>query len=512
MRQIYFLATGVLAWTGDSSDDSHVAISHILEVSTAVGVEEEGLDLFEPTLGRVRFDPTTGLTPQQLLQVGLDVENMNWAAIWSFLNRPYWGRIWVLQELATCGVVRRQLEDRCAVGCGSTWMPKRFVDATVLLTLMIQQSITVWSDFHHIAEPVRTLLSKGLPLAWQMFMALSQLPPPPEIDHDGGQALSWLLRTTKAFRATDPRDKVYALLGLVRKRDQAFIVRPDYSLPKESVFTSLVIAAIKDMLSLEILEGNRKLTNDFGPSWIPELQDGASTGPSLLNSQGDYRASAELEADVSVDEQASLLSVRGFRLGVVRESIGPWIVSGTTQGDLSSGRSAFEARGHDIPMRQLMAFSDKLPENQRETFWRALVVDKDYSGMGNEISPAPVEFERMYRVMFGLDEIPEDFQPDKEEFDRACQFMLPFERNLVQTQMDRCFICTEDGRMGWGPMCARPGDEVVILLGGSFPFVLRLKGQHYELIGDAYVQGVMRGEYVDEVFDELYPGEWFTLC
>jgi hypothetical protein len=39
-----------------------------------------------------------------------------------------------------------------------------------------------------------------------------------------------------------------------------------------------------------------------------------------------------------------------------------------------------------------------------------------------------------------------------------------------------------------------PGDIVVIVIGSRLPLVLRLKGEHYELVSAAYIAGVMDGE------------------
>jgi hypothetical protein len=67
--------------------------------------------------------------------------------------------------------------------------------------------------------------------------------------------------------------------------------------------------------------------------------------------------------------------------------------------------------------------------------------------------------------------------------------------------------------MGLGPFFSKPGDVAVVLFGGAMCFVLRPHGLHYELIGDAYVQGAMTGECVKDFMDSTMPiGEKFILC
>jgi hypothetical protein len=42
------------------------------------------------------------------------------------------------------------------------------------------------------------------------------------------------------------------------------------------------------------------------------------------------------------------------------------------------------------------------------------------------------------------------------------------------------------------------GNRVSILFGGSVPFVLRRKDDYWGLVGECYVEGIMRGAAVQE--------------
>ena len=62
----------------------------------------------------------------------------------------------------------------------------------------------------------------------------------------------------------------------------------------------------------------------------------------------------------------------------------------------------------------------------------------------------------------------------------------------------RRLMRTDGSLLGAGPLDSRVGDEVWILAGAITPFVLRpLDGGHRQLVGEAYVHGVMHGEVVD---------------
>jgi hypothetical protein len=57
----------------------------------------------------------------------------------------------------------------------------------------------------------------------------------------------------------------------------------------------------------------------------------------------------------------------------------------------------------------------------------------------------------------------------------------------------RMFI-SSDRRIGLGPKNMAIGDCLVLLMGGKVPFVLRPRGDVFELVGGCYVHGAMQGE------------------
>jgi hypothetical protein len=53
---------------------------------------------------------------------------------------------------------------------------------------------------------------------------------------------------------------------------------------------------------------------------------------------------------------------------------------------------------------------------------------------------------------------------------------------------------THKGHLGLASKHVQTGDIIAILFGGQLPFVLRKVGNHYILIGEAYIDGIMDGE------------------
>jgi hypothetical protein len=56
---------------------------------------------------------------------------------------------------------------------------------------------------------------------------------------------------------------------------------------------------------------------------------------------------------------------------------------------------------------------------------------------------------------------------------------------------------TENGYLALVPAEARVDDKISLLQGGKMPYVLREKGNEWELVGDCYVHGIMFGEKWD---------------
>ena len=65
---------------------------------------------------------------------------------------------------------------------------------------------------------------------------------------------------------------------------------------------------------------------------------------------------------------------------------------------------------------------------------------------------------------------------------------------LIRNDGRRPFI-TSRGHLGLGPSAILPGDKIAVLFGAELPFILRQDDKgYYQIIGEAYVHGIMDGE------------------
>lgn len=72
---------------------------------------------------------------------------------------------------------------------------------------------------------------------------------------------------------------------------------------------------------------------------------------------------------------------------------------------------------------------------------------------------------------------------------------LDYSRTKRLTSSDLNFCSTYKGLLGWLPQAAKEGDGICIFAEAKVPFVIRdRRDGTYELIGDAYIHGIMYGE------------------
>jgi hypothetical protein len=89
-----------------------------------------------------------------------------------------------------------------------------------------------------------------------------------------------------------------------------------------------------------------------------------------------------------------------------------------------------------------------------------------------------------------------------------------------RTSKGRRFITTEKGLIGWGPDNmygsdddqTKKGDLVAIIFGCSTPLVIRPHGRYFQVVGDAYLQGLMDGEALKSLETEGFHVQDFTFC
>jgi hypothetical protein len=134
-----------------------------------------------------------------------------------------------------------------------------------------------------------------------------------------------MLVRSRTSDATDPRDKLYAVLGLVDEREDAGL-QPDYTLGVEEVYTRLAKTIITRSQSLDCLGSAGLVRNHGVPSWVPDwtVQHDRTPQPfyrtdrcwnddDTIKSQGNiFNASKDTTPEIAFDRMDKRLVARGF--------------------------------------------------------------------------------------------------------------------------------------------------------------------------------------------------------
>lgn len=308
------------------------------------------------------------------------------------------------------------------------------------------------------------------------------------INHNGQFNLRVLLESFHPFQASDPRDKIYSLLGLAIDRDQLDLPI-DYTMNVEDLyFTALhrSLMASSDNVAFLMHNFSNKAFNL--PSWVPDWSNWVYGSLGVFN-ESIYLASGETQPELQVHEAERRLDISGClvdRITAVGSPIGPHY-----------------RRDHpdDIPSRQkwlgeqeaLIAPLSPYPGgiDVTDALWRTLIGDMTF-----EQKAATDD----YRLLFDTHKkSQEDLTADDHVM--AKEFIDAVRRK----SRNRRLATTERGYLAAVPENSAVGDTVCMIQGAKNLFVIREKElQRFILIGLAYVHGLMTGE--------VLRADWYEKC
>jgi hypothetical protein len=340
-----------------------------------------------------------------------------------------------------------------------------------------------------------------------------------------------LLSSTRDRRATDPRDKMYGLLGIAKGQSciknycliDAYYPTVDYALPVLEVYleaakacmlmqgpgarTDFLRHAGHPVTSSHLRQKCEALPLvDTWPSWLPDWS--IFVDPLLPYEYPTFHhdgpsASGRYEPDARIHECCQLeacehvrrrcLSVRGVRV----ESIDMFIDS--------------------ISKRFLLESAEPYPTTNTLKYWEAAAaIDSQELDPFTQNLPKRTGATRFWDHIRGLDPIlKQRISPiaararrQREQYRATKEEQRERHEGDVSELLWSTFFTT-GGFLGQGPSEAQEGDEIAIIFGAQMPFIIRrdLDG-HYLLIGECFVHGLMRGESTDDLDDSLIE----TLC
>ncbi|RDW57305.1 hypothetical protein BP5796_12755 [Coleophoma crateriformis] len=445
MRNIYQAAESVLVWLGEGTEETGRALSWVASHSKD---GEQDLKHLEQT---ARF--IMDATPETPIEIedddsmgsgGLEAQDRRIQLLAGFsdlLSRPWWSRVWVIQEAVVNSDVR--------ILCGHS-----------------QVSWTTFMAFTQGIYRSKPLLKAPLDETIKYHRAIERAFSRNQFMHQSPQKFLNLLLQYRGLDSSDPRDNVYALLGLASNMSNTKF-SPDYSKSTSEVYRQLTRQIVKRHKDLTIICASQPpsvSTNNL-PFWTP---DWSAPWKTFCFAQVPYNACSFHTPDVTFSKDLTRLKATGLTISVIESTSATYETSGPTLvAWLKSVKNWRTLIGNWDNGSRPFAFDDF-----RQTYTQHVP--------GAELS---------YSVNFSR-------QTRKRAHKRSKKDVLRFQTQMNTMCWNRKVAhMRRGGREALVPSHARPGDEICVLYGCRVPVVLRSSGvDSWTFIGDAYVDGCMHGQ------------------
>jgi hypothetical protein len=410
-----------------------------------------------------------------------------------FLTRPYWQRVWIIQEIAAATQI--------CILCGEWTVELRNIGH--LLT--------------RLAELELPGLDNSVLLIRRLFelrnSRRNQIP----------IRLLDTLQQTSQSTSSENLDKVYGLLGLAFDR-ATFVTEPNYSLSKSQLCQTMTENAILSTGSLDFILLGKENTTSLGvPTWCTDytatdcgkldsfmvkylsgqdFRNRMGTRGNRWNTTGDTHVSNLM---VSIDRTDGLLRVKGLQIGAVLDV-------GGIMGDppLLGLRFMGTAKWSTMTMylfRILFIYNEALLSEGNVVALCHILNSKEPSPILKDPAYQPIQqwfhinrsFDIHGQEMQAL--VPEIHDRDVSATSKTELPEIVTSINLIISEGLR-IMTMERSHIGWAHPDAKPNDEIFLFQGCSMPVVLRpVPGlrNRFTLVGRAYVPNAMNNEYADRL-------------
>ena len=226
-----------------------------------------------------------------------------WEAMQSLFSSPWFRRMWIIQEVVSSSDVVVMVGEyklnwelvtktiHAYIGCGLE-----------LFTATVSQNTAIRKNFITSTTSVFNLL---------------------RLENDSQyRSLINLLRSFRKCHSSDPRDKVYALVGLANDQGLHEMVQIDYAKSVEAVYLDCAKFLVGNGDGMEmLLQAGIIQTRDGNggrlsmPSWVPNWSQ--EMYPYMNRPLEDDRAAGETAPDMKIRDGGIGLSVKGIRIDVI---------------------------------------------------------------------------------------------------------------------------------------------------------------------------------------------------
>ena len=477
MSRIFDHAWNTLIWLGEEADNCSGALKTIFAVNDSFQYSNEDW-IPEPEDFERMSLPAPG--------------SPKWSELAKFLERPWFHRVWIIQEVAFSKDIQFL--------CGENYIS--WQDISLFAICMIQHDLIQYLSLN--GAPQETISESGCSRLLDIIDIQDSF-----TRFKNSQLLLTVLVQGRGAQATDPRDKVFAVMGMTRT-----IINPDYSKATFDVFVEAAESVEPENMVAMLCCVDHSQPIAGRPSWVPDWNTPRQTtalGHSS-SSEGVYQnAKLSKLRPRSIRQDGKSLIVIGTLFDTISNLTA---VASSTLKDVpntTSATSKFVTQSMAMATQQCSSYISS-KTGLFSAFWQTLVAGKDESGR----MKAPTnEFAPIFALLFDSatgqspsisDQPPPQPNPkrrltlDKLNFRRPQKTYRQMQLAFSAAVTARRFATTKDGFMGLMPRGAMLGDEVCVILDAHVPFLVRrvphneIGINRYHLVGERYLQGIMNGE------------------
>jgi hypothetical protein len=478
----------VYAWIGCADSFSPVAYNLIQNLATRISAE--GMKLTKTTTAWIAS------------QVSPSLEDGAFRALAELVDRPWFKRVWVIQEV----VVSKE----ATVCCGNLKLPWTDFELTAAAVHGYLATIekTVFAGLSDKSHPFESSvavkrfekLGKGCTRIRIMATSIRE-----RLENKGSKTLNHIIQKFRSSESTDPRDKIYALLGIATGLDiEVSQIPVDYRQDVGDLCRSVTRCQLEYHKSLDILSDcSGDVNSERFSSWSICLQNSRPQGVIWQECGKEivFRAGSGYKPCFSFGRTGRHLKVRGIYFDEIKQI-----------GDICDHLPGKELNGEPyIPSNILMRWQNLvgiqvLSENSMEETpdaMRRLYFEQGFYPTGEPRASAFLHTITMDNTTNGDSTQFFDIELgvnleylDERNRENAKERQSRIKARIADTCMKRRFFCTSEGFYGLTAPNIKEGDKICIFFGCKTPSVVRREGGSYILLGDAYVEGLMRGEAV----------------
>jgi len=497
MREIYSRATKVVVWLGTSSHHTKLAFDLLAEASLKKLEIEDWL-------------PKTFQSSDR---------SKSLKAFYDLATRDYWKRVWIIQEIFSASNVIVRCGFRCMRWSNFIFLFFSIMNQPQLPTQVVPSMDKLVEQSSNIGLLTKIIQSCYIPASiekWREKSKAGEVPP-----------LEVLLFSYRNSLSTDPKDKVFAIVGMAGQYDDQRALKIDYSMSKRQVYIEAIRCLIERGNGFEksplnaICYSLPHLSHESLPSWVPDwsphpnFHSNAEMGMTRLAYM--YNANGTSPPDPKIKIEEEVLIVEGLEIATVDHfgaepvplpavlPAGPsnWNIIAENKNFTAAFKTASRLAMSNSPS---MPHSRKSLETRRKELARTLLCNHVEPTFDNYDRP-PSE-EAIQEVSEAIISISNNSSSALEIFTHALSTGASKAKLLAVAWMNMRlfrFCVSSEGFFLMAPPTARKGDIVCVLIGCDMPVILRKRSENdYIYIGNCYAHGIMQGEAMKDLAEGKY--------